>query len=183
MSRLLVGVTGGIAAYKTAALVSLLVQRGDEVTVAMTEAAARFVGPVTFEALSGRSVYQDQWTTVDDPASQHISLAARVDAMLVAPCSMHSLAKFATGYAGDAVSLLVASIDRRQVPVLLAPAMNATMLAQPATQRHLATLREDGFAILEPATGWQACRTEGCGRMPEPEALAEAIAAAIAASP
>ena len=180
MSSLLVGVTGGIAAYKTAALVSLLVQRGDEVTVAMTEAATRFVGTATFQALSGRAVYLDPWTCLDDPTSQHVSLAARIDAMIVAPCSMHSLANFAAGFAGDAVSLLVAAIDRQRVPVLLAPAMNATMLAQPATQRHLTTLNEDGFTILEPATGWQACRTEGRGRMPEPEEMGRAIAEAIA---
>jgi len=180
VSRVLVGVTGGIAAYKTASLVSLLVQRGDEVTVAMTEAATRFIGAVTFEALSGRPVCLDSWTTVDDHTSQHVSLAGRIDAMIVAPCSMNSLAKYATGFAGDALSLLVAAVDRQQVPVLLAPSMNATMLAQPATQRNLTSLRDDGFTILEPTTGWQACRTEGCGRMPEPEALADAIASAIA---
>lgn len=180
MSRVLVGVTGGIAAYKTAALVSLLVQRGDEVTVAMTDAATHFVGTATFEALSGNPVYCDPWTTLDDPTSQHVSIAGRIDAMIVAPCSMNSLAKFATGFAGDALSLLVAAVDRGQTPVLLAPSMNATMLAQPATQRNLATLRGDGFTILEPASGWQACRADGCGRMPEPEELADAITEAVA---
>jgi phosphopantothenoylcysteine decarboxylase/phosphopantothenate--cysteine ligase len=180
VSRVLVGVTGGIAAYKTAALVSLLVQRGDDVTVAMTDAATRFVGVATFEALSGKPVYQDPWTSVGDATSQHVALAGQVDAVIVAPCSMNSLAKFASGFASDALSLLVAAIDRQHVPVLLAPSMNATMLAQPATQRSLAILREDGFTIVEPAEGWQACRTEGRGRMPEPEELATAIAEAIA---
>jgi len=173
--HVLVGVTGGVAAYKTAELVSLLVKRGDTVTVAMTEAACRFIGHATLEALSGRRVYRDMWTAIDDPSSQHVALATSVDAMVVAPCSMHSLAKFASGHAPDAVSLVVAAIDRSQVPVLLAPAMNSAMLSQPATQRNIATLREDGFIIMEPETGWQACRTEGCGRMPEPLTILAAL--------
>ena len=86
--HVLVGVTGGIAAYKTAELVSLLVKRGDVVTVAMTDAASRFIGQATLEALSGQRVYRDPWTTIDDPTSQHVSLAGRIDAMVVAPCSI-----------------------------------------------------------------------------------------------
>ncbi len=177
--RVLVGVTGGIAAYKTAALVSLLVKAGDEVTVAMTEAATRFVGALTFESLSGRRVYTNPFTSLNEPTSQHVDCARTADVMIVAPCSMNSLAKFAAGRADDAVSLLVAAIDRTRVPVLLAPSMNADMLAQPATRRNIATLTEDGFTMLEPDSGWQACRTDGCGRLPEPETLAAAIAAAV----
>ena len=177
--HVLVGVTGGIAAYKTAELVSLLVKRGDVVTVAMTDAASRFIGQATLEALSGQRVYRYPWTTIDDPTSQHVSLAGRIDAMVVAPCSMHSLAKFASGNAADAVSLMVAAIDRSRVPVLLAPSMNSIMLAQPATQRNIEMLRSDGFEVLEPDTGWQACRADGCGRMPEPAAVLAAVDAAI----
>jgi phosphopantothenoylcysteine decarboxylase/phosphopantothenate--cysteine ligase len=179
--HVLVGVTGGIAAYKTAALVSMLVQQGHHVNVAMTSAATKFVGAATFEALSGRPVYVDTWTTIDDATSQHVSLANRADIMIVAPCSMNSLAKFAHGFAGDALSLLVAAIDRSRVPVLLAPAMNAVMWSQPSTQRNLDMLRSDGFTIVEPTHGWQACRTDGCGRMPEPDELAAAIGRGLAA--
>jgi phosphopantothenoylcysteine decarboxylase/phosphopantothenate--cysteine ligase len=177
--HVLVGVTGGIAAYKVASLVSMLVKAGDDVTVAMTTAATEFVGVATFESLSGRRVYLDPWMPLDDPTSQHIAIANAIDVCLIAPCSMNSLAKFATGQADDAVSLLVASIDRSRVPVVLAPSMNAVMLAQPATKRNIAMLRTDGFIVLEPGTGWQACRTEGCGRLPEPEQLAEAITASL----
>ncbi|MDP7070046.1 MAG: flavoprotein [Phycisphaerales bacterium] len=173
--HILVGVTGGIAAYKTAELVSLLVKRGDAVTVAMTDAACRFIGQATLEALSGRAAYRDPWTSIGDPTSQHVALAGRADAMVVAPCSMHSLAKFASGMAADAVSLLVAAVDRKRCPVLLAPSMNAVMLAQPATCRNIDTLRSDGFTVMEPDVGWQACRTDGCGRMPEPTAIVAAI--------
>jgi phosphopantothenoylcysteine decarboxylase/phosphopantothenate--cysteine ligase len=132
----------------------------------------------TFESLSGNRVYLDPWEPLDDPSSQHIAIANSIDVCLIAPCSMNSLAKFASGQADDAVSLVVASIDRSRVPVLLAPSMNAAMLAQPATQRNLQVLRDDGFTVLEADTGWQACRTEGCGRLPEPEALSDAIRAA-----
>jgi phosphopantothenoylcysteine decarboxylase/phosphopantothenate--cysteine ligase len=177
----IVGVTGGIAAYKTAALVSQLVKAGDEVTVAMTESATRFVGALTFESLSGRRVYTDPFTSLNEPTSQHVDFARTADVMIVAPCSMNALARFAAGCADDAVSLLVAAIDRTRVPVLLAPSMNADMLSQPATRRNIATLDGDGFTILEPETGWQACRTDGCGRLPEPEALVEALDAACAA--
>ncbi|MBT5382294.1 MAG: phosphopantothenoylcysteine decarboxylase [Phycisphaerae bacterium] len=177
--HVLVGVTGGIAAYKTAGLVSMLVQQGHDVSVAMTPAATKFVGAATFEALSGRPVFLDSWTAIDDAASQHVSFAARADIMIVAPCSMNSLAKFAHGFASDALSLLVAAVDRSRVPVLLAPAMNAVMWSQPSAQRNIELLRTDGFTVLEPSSGWQACRTEGCGRMPEPEELLAAIAAAL----
>ena len=179
--HVLVGVTGGIAAYKTAALVSMLVQQGHHVNVAMTSAATKFVGAATFEALSGRPVYVDTWTTIDDATSQHVSLANRADIMIVAPCSMNSIAKFAHGFAGDALSLLVAAIDRSRVPVLLAPAMNAVMWSQPSTQRNLDMLRSDGFTIVEPTHGWLACRTDGCGRMPDPDELAAAIGRGLAA--
>jgi len=176
--HVLIGVTGGIASCKMPMVVSALVKRGDRVTVAMTESAARFVGPATFEALSGRPVYRDPWTAIDDPASQHVSLARSIDIALIAPCSMHSIARFASGLADDAVSLLVGAIDRASTPVLVAPSMNATMLAQPATKRNLSQLSDDGFTVLEPASGWQACRTDGCGRLPEPDELVAAIDAA-----
>lgn len=178
--RILIGVTGGIAAYKTAYLVSRLAQSGAEVTVAMTEAATRFVGPLTFQALSGRPVYTSPWDHIESSDPQHIALARALDLAAVAPCSMNMLAKLASGRAGDAVSLILSAVDRGRTPVILAPAMNAQMLAQPATARNLATLRADGYTIVGPGDGWQACREVGPGRMSEPDEILEAMRAALA---
>lgn len=178
--RVLVGVTGGIAAYKTAALVSRLAQSGAEVTVAMTESATRFVTPLTFQALSGRPVYTSAWQHVESSDPQHISLARAAHAAIVAPCTMDCLARLAAGLADDVVTLILSAIDRRATPVLLAPAMNTVMWQQPATRRNLATLTADGFRIVGPDEGWQACRAVGPGRMSEPEALFEAVRAACA---
>ncbi len=177
--RVIVGLGGGIACYKVAAVVSRLVQAGVEVTVAMTEAATRFVGPLTFEALSGRPVYTSQWQHVDSHDPQHITLARRAEAMLVAPCTMDMLAKLAAGRADDAVCLIASAIDLTRQPVLLAPSMNAVMWNQPSTQRNLAQLRADGFEIVEPGSGWQACRTEGIGRLAEPPEILAALEGAL----
>ena len=175
-AHVLVCVAGGIAAYKVAGVVSALVQRGAKVTVAMTPAATKFVTPLTFQALSGRPVFTSPWEHIESHDPQHISLARSVSAVLVAPCTMDCMARLATGRADDIVSLLLSAVDRTKTPVLLAPSMNATMWAQPSTQRNLATLQEDGFQIVGPAEGWQACRTEGAGRMTEPEELVERVA-------
>lgn len=173
--HVLVCVCGGIAAYKTATLVSRLVQAGTVVTVAMTPAATRFVTPLTFEALSGRAVFTSAWEQVESHDPQHIRLARSVQAAVVAPCTMDCLARLATGRADDIVSLLLSAIDREKTPVLLAPSMNATMWAQASTQRNVATLEDDGFHFVGPAEGWQACRTEGTGRMSEPEEILAAL--------
>lgn len=169
--RVIVGLTGGIACYKVAYLVSALAKAGAEVTVVMTGAATRFVTPLTFQALSGRPVYSDQWQHHEASDPQHIATARAADLMIVAPCTMNMLSKLATGRADDAVCLVAAAMDLSRQPVLLAPSMNATMYAQPSTQRNIAQLRADGFQIIDPATGWQACRTEGPGRLPEPDEL------------
>jgi len=176
--RVLVGVTGGIAAYKTAMLVSRLAQAGAEVTVVMTEAATRFVTPLTFQALSARPVYTSAWEHVESQDPQHISLADRTDVAVVAPCTMDSMAKLATGRTDDVVSLILSAVDRTKTPVLLAPSMNSVMWSQPATQRNLRALVEDGFRIVGPGEGWQACRHVGTGRMSEPEEILAAVAAA-----
>ncbi|MCX5688895.1 MAG: hypothetical protein NTV94_03745 [Planctomycetota bacterium] len=173
-----IGVCGGIAAYKTATVVSRLAQAGANVFVAMTPAATRFVGPTTFQALSANPVFCSPWDHIDAMDPQHISLANRTAAALIAPCTMDCLARLATGRADDVVSLILSAIDRRKVPVLLAPAMNTTMWQQPATQRNVATLVQDGFSMVGPGSGWQACREVGEGRMSEPEELIEAVAAA-----
>ncbi|MFM7133216.1 MAG: flavoprotein [Planctomycetota bacterium] len=174
-SRVLVGVCAGIAAYKVCAVVSTLAQAGAEVTVAMTPDAQRFVTPLVFQSLSGRAVLVSPFES-DQPADpQHIRAASSADAMLVAPCTMDMLARLATGRCDDIVSLLVASIDRARTPVLLAPSMNEAMWRQPATGRNLETLRGDGFGVIDPASGWQACRSVGPGRLPEPDQLVDVL--------
>lgn len=177
--RVLVGVTGGIAAYKTATLVSRLAQAGAQVTVAMTEAATHFITPLTFQALSGRPVYTSAWEHVESQDPQHISLAKAADAAIIAPCTMDCMAKLATGRTDDVVTLILSAIDRTTTPVLLAPSMNVVMWSQPSTQRNAATLHADGFTLVGPADGWQACRQVGTGRMSEPDELLEALRQAV----
>jgi phosphopantothenoylcysteine decarboxylase/phosphopantothenate--cysteine ligase len=178
----IVALTGGIACYKVAHVVSALTQEGVEVTVAMTDAAQRFVTPLTFQALSGRPVYTSPWEHLESLDPQHIALATAAEAMLIAPCTMDMLAKLAAGRADDIVSLIVSAIDLDSTPILLAPSMNAVMYGQPSTQRNLKRLAEDGFRIIAPATGWQACRTEGIGRLPEPEVLLAAVREVLGAA-
>lgn len=174
--RILVGVTGGIAAYKTATVVSKLAQAGAQVTVAMTEAATKFVGPLTFQALSGNPVYTNQWEHIESQDPQHISLASAADLAVVAPCTMDCMAKLATGRTDDVLCLILSAIDREKTPVLLAPSMNAVMWGQASNQRNLKTLADDGFRFVGPADGWQACRTVGTGRMSEPQEILGEIA-------
>jgi len=177
--RIAVGVCAGIASYKVCGVVSTLAQAGAEVTVAMTADAQRFVTPLVFQSLAGRPVLTSPWDSPSPADPQHIRAAADLDAYLVAPCTMDMLAKLATGRADDMVSLLAASIDRARTPVLLAPSMNEAMWRQPSTLRNVEVLRSDGFRIVEPATGWQACRSVGPGRLPEPEALLDAVTNAM----
>jgi phosphopantothenoylcysteine decarboxylase len=181
--KVLIGVTGGIACYKTAILVSRLVQAGAQVRVMMTEAATRFVGPLTFQSLSGHSVITSIWQADDHPDSQHVGLARWCDLLIIAPASADMLAKIAAGICDDVVSLTACALPKggqgsgkkSGTPALLAPAMNADMWESPVTQRNVATVREVlGFAMVGPEEGWQACRTRGMGRMSEPEAIMEA---------
>jgi len=177
---IIVGVTGGIAAYKSCILVSRLAQAGADVTVLMTEAATRFVGPITLQALSGNHVYTSPWEHVDSQDPQHVSLARNARAIVIAPCSMHCIAKLALGLTDDVVTLACSAADRKATPTLLAPAMNAAMWAQPSTQRNMETCRGDGFHVIGPDEGWQACRTDGAGRMSEPDAILAALRDLIA---
>ena len=177
--RIGVGVCAGIASYKVCAVVSALAQAGAEVTVAMTPDAQRFVTPLVFQSLAGRAVLVSAWEAATPADPQHIRTATALDLFLIAPCTMDMLAKLATGRADDIVSLLAASIDRARTPVLLAPSMNEAMWRQPATSRNVATLRADGFEVIEPACGWQACRTVGPGRLPEPDELLGIVADAL----
>lgn len=177
--RVLVGISGGIAVYKVCTLVSRLAQAGANVTVLMTEPATRFVTPLTFQALSGNPVYTSAWQHVQSHDPQHIALADQADVALVAPCTMDFMASLASGRANNVVGLVLSAIDRAKTPVLLAPSMNEVMWNQPATKRNLAQLGDDGFAMVAPGVGWQACRHVGTGRMAEPGQLAEALCTAL----
>lgn len=166
--ELLVCVCGGIAAYKTAQVVSTLAQRGAGVTVAMTEAATRFVGPLTFQALSGRAVLTDPWAPADATDVQHIRATDRARLVIVAPATANMIGKIASGIADELVSTLVMSATG---PVLLAPAMNERMWRNPIVAGNVAKLTDLGYAFVGPGSGWQACRHVGVGRMSEPDEI------------
>jgi phosphopantothenoylcysteine decarboxylase/phosphopantothenate--cysteine ligase len=168
--RIVLGITGGIAAYKAAELARLLVKQGIEVQVAMTEAATHFITPTTMQALTGRPVLIDQWQ--DDKGMAHIQSSRVADAIVIAPATADFIAKLAHGLAGDLLSTLCLA---RDCPLLVAPAMNKQMWSNAPTQRNLQQLIADGVTLLGPASGAQACGEEGMGRMLEAEELAQAI--------
>ena len=178
--KILLGVTGGIAAYKAAELTRLLQKQGATVQVAMTEAATHFVGAVTFQALSGQPVFTDQWDARMANNMAHIDLSREADLVLVAPASADFLAKVAHGQADDLLTTLVLA---RDCPLLVAPAMNRQMWENPATQRNAATLAADGITLLGPACGDQACGEVGAGRMLEPAEIVEDLIAFFQAKP
>lgn len=175
--RLLLGVSGGIAAYKVAELARLLMRNNVDVRVAMTDAATKFVTPATFQALTGKPVVTDLWDASFENNMAHIELSRHADAIVVAPASADFLAKVANGIADD---LLTTTCIARACPLLVAPAMNVEMWENPATQRNVATLRADGVAVLGPAAGDQACGETGMGRMLEPEELLQAVLSFLA---
>ena len=172
--HVVLGVTGGIAAYKAAELVRLLVRQGAEVQVAMTEGASHFVTATTFQALSGRPVFTDQWDARMPNAMAHIDLSRQADLILVAPASADFLARVAHGMADD---LLATMVLARDCPLLAAPAMNRQMWENPATRRNVAQLQADGVGMLGPACGEQACGEVGAGRMLEAEEILEEVLA------
>lgn len=171
--ELVIGVTGGIAAYKTAGLVSRLVQAGAGVSVVMTESATRLVGPKTFEALSGRPVRTDIWGPGPHP---HIELADAAELLCVAPATANLLAKAACGLADDLLSTLLLSFHG---PIVMAPAMNSHMWEKPAVQRNVQQLRQDGVRLIDPEEGHLSCGTVGVGRMASPEKIFRVIADAL----
>ena len=174
--RLLVGVSGGIAAYKAAELVRQFVTRGAEVQVVMTAGAREFITPLTFQALSGRPVRDSLWDGAAEAAMGHIELARWPDAIVVAPATADLLARMAQGHADDLLTTLLLATDR---PIHVAPAMNRLMWANAATQDNVALLRSRGIVVHGPAEGAQACGETGPGRMVEPEALAAAVWATL----
>ncbi|RIK66649.1 MAG: phosphopantothenoylcysteine decarboxylase [Planctomycetota bacterium] len=171
--EVVVGVCGGIAAYKVASLVSALVQRGAGVTVAMTAAAQKFITPLTFESLTARQVFTDLWHSENYHDPQHLNLTERADMFVIAPATANTIGRIAGGLADDLVSTMVMSAD---CPVLLAPAMNTRMWQNPIVQANLKKLVSLGYRMVAPGEGWLACRTIGAGRMAEPlQILAESI--------
>ncbi|CAG9178835.1 bifunctional phosphopantothenoylcysteine decarboxylase/phosphopantothenate--cysteine ligase CoaBC [Cupriavidus pampae] len=172
--HIVLGLSGGIACYKSAEVVRLLTKAGATVQVAMTEAATHFITPVTMQALSGRPVYVSQWDARVDNNMAHIDLSREADAILIAPASTDLMARLAHGLCDDLLTTLCIA---RDCPLLLAPAMNRQMWAAPATQRNAAQLRADGVTILGPGSGDQACGEIGDGRMLEPVEIVEDLIA------
>ena len=172
--KIVLGISGGIAAYKSAELVRALIQEGAEVQVVMSESAMQFITPVTMQALSGKPVYSSQWDARITNNMAHIELSRGADAILIAPASADLMAKLSLGLADD---LLTTMCLARDCPLLIAPAMNLQMWGHPATQRSLKRLEDDGVIVLGPGSGDQACGEVGMGRMLEPSELCEQLVA------
>src|SRR5579863_4461837 len=175
--EVLLGVSGGIAAYKSADLASKLVQSGAAVSVVLTRAARRFIGKTTFEALTGRPVHTSAFSPSEHFLGEHIGLARRCDILVVAPATADFLGRIANVLADDLLSTLILTVTG---PVLLAPSMNTEMWNKPAVGRNIARLREDGFHFVEPGSGWLSCRQVGPGRMAEPAEILAATAKLLA---
>ena len=171
--RVAVGLSGGIACYKVATLVSRLVQCQAQVRVVMTDSAARFIGPLTLQSLSGRPVLGSIWQVDAQPEAEHISLARWCELLIIAPASANTISRITHGISDNVVTLVAAALPR-STPLLLAPAMNEDMWANPITRRNLESLEQTlGVVTVGPESGWQACRTSGPGRMSEPEKIFE----------
>ncbi len=176
--RILLALSGGIAAYKSAELARRFIKAGCEVQVVMTDAALRFIGAQTFQALTGKPVRSSLWDEAAEAAMGHIELARWPDAVVIAPATANTLAKIAHGYADDLLTTLVLATDK---PIFVAPAMNRLMWANAATQANMATLRSRGYQVIGPGSGAQACGEVGEGRVAEPEDITAVVLAALAA--
>ena len=173
--KILIGLSGGIACYKIASLISRLVQAEASVTALMTDSAKKFIGPTTLESLSGRPVLSSIWHPHEDRTAPHVSAARSADLMVIAPASANTIARLAAGIC-DSVVTEVACALPPQTPVLVAPSMNEQMWQNPITQRNVETIRSVlGYQIIGPESGWQACRTSGDGRMSEPDRIFEQV--------
>ena len=173
--HIVLGLSGGVACYKSAELTRLLVKAGASVQVVMTEAAEQFITPVTMQALSGRPVYTSQWDVREANNMPHINLSREADAILIAPCSADFIARLVQGRADELLSLLCLARPIDRVPLLVAPAMNREMWAHPATRRNLAQLAQDGATVLGVGFGDQACGETGDGRMLEATKILEEL--------
>lgn len=178
--EVVVGIGGGIAAYKVCQVVSQLVQRACGIFVTLTDAGAHFVTPLTFQALTHRQVFTSLWQTEGYYDPQHLSLTERADLLLIAPATADLIGKFAAGIGDDLVTTLVLG---RDCPIILAPAMNTRMWDNPIVQRNVETLRELGYALIGPEQGRLACGTMGAGRMAEPETIINVVAEILKKQP
>ncbi len=178
--EVIVGLTGGIAAYKTCSVISKLAQAGCGVTAVVTRAAGKFIGLATLQALTGRRVYMSLWDVQDHYDPQHIGLTEAADLMLVAPATANILGKVANGLADDLLSTMIVAAD---CPVIFAPAMNSRMWANPIVQDNVARLRRFGYPLIDPTEGWLACRTKGPGRMAEPEQILAVVEESLTKAP
>jgi phosphopantothenoylcysteine decarboxylase/phosphopantothenate--cysteine ligase len=176
--KIILGLTGGIACYKSAEFLREMIRAGASVNVVMTQNATQFITPVTMQGLSGNPVYSDQWDARVMNSMAHINLTREADAFVVAPCTANFMAKLAHGLADDLLSSLCLARPAH-MPFMVAPAMNVEMWQNPATQRNVAQLQEDGIGILGPVAGSQACGEIGMGRMLEPEELLEELVASF----
>ncbi len=176
---ILLGVTGGVAAFKACYLARELMRRGATVHVVMTEAATHFITPVTFQALTGNPVFVDQWDARIENNMAHIELSRHADAIVIAPCSADFVAKLVHGLANDLLSTLCLARNRETTPLLIAPAMNREMWSNPATQRNIAQAKLDGIMFAGPVAGDQACGEVGDGRMLEAEDIADYVDALL----
>jgi len=166
MSRILLGVTGGIAAYKAADLASRLVKDGFAVDVVMTDNAREFVTPLTFQTIVKGPVYTDSFAAIEDYSVEHVSLAARADAVIICPATANIIGKAAAGIADDLLTTILLAAHEK--PRVICPAMNTSMWENPIVRRNLETLRDLGWKIVEPETGRLACGEEGQGRLADP---------------
>lgn len=166
--EVLLGVTGGIAAYKAADLCSKLIQQDARVSVVMTKSALEFIGRTTFEALTNRPVHVDPYQVQEHFRGEHIGVAQRADVAIVAPATAASVARLAMGLSED---LLTTTLLVVTCPVFIAPAMNCDMWAKPQVQRNVQQLRDDGYHLVDPEEGWLSCRQLGAGRMASPESI------------
>lgn len=174
---ILLGVTGGIAAYKSASLASKLVKAGAEVRVIMTENASNFINPITFESLTGHKCIVDTFDRNFEFKVEHVALAKKADVIMIAPATANVMAKLAHGLADD---MLTTTVLASKAPKIIAPAMNTTMYENPLTQHNMELLSQYGFEVITPASGYLACGDTGAGKMPEPEELYEYILKTIA---
>lgn len=175
--KIVLGITGGIAAYKSAALTSLLIKSGADVQVIMTEHAREFIAPLTFEALTNRRCLTDTFDRNHEYSTEHVALAKEADAVLIAPATANVMAKLAHGIADDMLTTTVLACG---CPKVIAPAMNTRMYENPATRENMDTLRRHGMTVVEPASGRLACGDVGAGKMPEPEELLQYVLMACA---
>lgn len=171
--ELILAVCGGIAAYKLCQVASAMVQRGCGVTVAMTEAATRFVGPTTFQSLTGRQVFSTLWDAQNYYDPQHLKLSSRADLLLVAPATANIIGKAACGIADELVSTMIMAAD---CPVVFAPAMNQRMWRNPVVERNVCSLKDLNYLFIEPTSGWLACGEVGPGRLADVDTIIAFVA-------